>query len=79
MRSGDMRSRPLIERYAKDVMREPLYAMLEGRTNWINLSFLLWLVVFAAGFGAAVIWATPRRRLLNSVLTSWTRVARSVR
>jgi fatty-acid desaturase len=55
MRSGDMKSRPLIERYAKDVMRDPLYAMLERRKNWIKLSFLLWLVVFAAGFGAAVI------------------------
>jgi fatty-acid desaturase len=55
MRSGDMKSRPLIERYAKDVMRDPLYAMLERRKNWIKLSFLLWLVVFTAGFGAAVI------------------------
>ena len=26
-------SRPLIERYAKDVMRDPLYAMLERRKN----------------------------------------------
>jgi stearoyl-CoA desaturase (delta-9 desaturase) len=50
-----MRSRPLIERYAKDVMPDPLYAMLERGKNWIKLSFLLWLVVFAAGFGAAVI------------------------
>ena len=55
MRSGDMKSRPLIERYAKDVMRDPMYALLERRKNWINLSFLLWLVVFTAGFGAAVI------------------------
>ena len=55
MRSGDMRSRPLIERYAKDVMRDPLYAMLERRKNWIKISFVLWLVAFAAGFGAAVI------------------------
>jgi fatty-acid desaturase len=29
--------------------------MLERRKNWIKLSFLLWLVVFTAGFGAAVI------------------------
>jgi stearoyl-CoA desaturase (delta-9 desaturase) len=50
-----MWSRPLIERYAKDVMRDPLYTMLEHGKNWIKLSFLLWLVVFAAGFGAAMI------------------------
>jgi fatty-acid desaturase len=55
MRSDDMRSRPSIERYAKDVTRDPVYAMLERRKNWIKLCFLLWLVVFAAGFGAAAI------------------------
>ena len=51
MRSGDMRSRPLIDRYAKDVMRDPLYAFLERRKNWIKVSFLLWLVYFVAGYG----------------------------
>jgi hypothetical protein len=51
-----MKSRPLTERYARDVMRDLLYAMLERAKNWINLSFLLWLVVFIAGFGAPVIW-----------------------
>jgi fatty-acid desaturase len=53
LRSGDMRSRPLIERYAKDVMRDPLYAMLERGRNWIKLSFLLWLALFAAGYCAS--------------------------
>ena len=51
MRSGDMKSKPLIDRYARDLMRDPLYAMLERRKNWIKLSFLLWLVFFIAGFG----------------------------
>jgi fatty-acid desaturase len=51
MRSGDMRAKVLIERYAKDVIRDPLYAMLERRKNWIKISFLLWLVYFAAGYG----------------------------
>jgi len=50
MRSGDMRSRPLIERYAKDVMRDPLYAMLERRKNWSKISFLMWLAYFAGGY-----------------------------
>ena len=51
MRSGDMRSKPLIDRYARDIMRDPLYALLERRKNWIKLSFMLWLVYFAAGYG----------------------------
>jgi stearoyl-CoA desaturase (delta-9 desaturase) len=54
MRTGDMKSRPLIERYAKDVMRDPLYAMLERRKNWMSLSFLLWLVFFLTGYTSAV-------------------------
>jgi stearoyl-CoA desaturase (delta-9 desaturase) len=52
MRTGDMKSRPLIERYAKDVIRDPVYALLERRKNWINLSFLVWLVYFLAGYAA---------------------------
>jgi fatty-acid desaturase len=52
MRTGDMKSRPLIERYAKDVIRDPVYALLERRKNWINLSFLVWLLYFLAGYAA---------------------------
>ena len=48
MRTGDMKSRLLIERYAKDVMRDPLYAMLERSKNWMNHSFLVWLVFLLA-------------------------------
>ena len=52
-RAPDMKSGPMTERYAKDVMRDPLYALLERRKNWIKLTFLSWLMFFAAGFGAA--------------------------
>ena len=51
MRSGDMKSKPLIDRYARDLMRDPLYAMLERRKNWIKLSFALWLAFLALGAG----------------------------
>ena len=50
-----MKSRPLTERYAKDVMRDPLYAMLERRKNWITLGLLSWTVFFAGGIGAAAL------------------------
>ena len=52
MRSGDMRSKPLIDRYARDLMRDPFYVALERRKNWIKLSFVMWLAFFAAGYGA---------------------------
>jgi stearoyl-CoA desaturase (delta-9 desaturase) len=35
-------------------MRDPLYAMLKRSRNWITLSFLLWLIYFTVGFGAAI-------------------------
>lgn len=65
MRSGDMRSRPLIERYAKDVIRDPLYAMLERRKNWIKVSFLLWLVYFCAGSAAVMMLGGSARDALQ--------------
>ena len=48
-RSGDMKSKHLLERYAKDLMRDPLYAWLEGRKRWILVSFGIWGLLFAAG------------------------------
>ena len=46
----DMSRRPLIERYAKDIIRDPYYSWLERRSNWIKVALLSWLAFFAAGF-----------------------------
>ncbi|MDX2205750.1 MAG: fatty acid desaturase [Hyphomicrobiaceae bacterium] len=51
MRTGDMKSKALIDRYAKDLMRDPLYAWLERRKRWIVVSFLVWGLIFLAGAG----------------------------
>ena len=56
VRPPDMKPGPMTARYAKDVMRDPLYAMLERRKNWIKLTFLSWLAFFATGFAAASLW-----------------------
>jgi hypothetical protein len=32
----------------------PSTAMLERRKNWIKISFLLWLVYFAVGYGGVM-------------------------
>jgi stearoyl-CoA desaturase (delta-9 desaturase) len=42
----------MTERYAKDIMRDPLYAILDRKKNWIKLTLLSWVALFAAGFGA---------------------------
>lgn len=46
-RTGDMKSKPLLDRYAKDLMRDPLYAWLEHRKRWIIVSFAVWALLFA--------------------------------
>jgi fatty-acid desaturase len=80
MRSGDMKSRPLIERYAKDVIRDPLYALLERRKNWINLSFLIWLVFFLAGYAGALASGETIREALQfgTSLVVWGGALRTV-
>jgi stearoyl-CoA desaturase (delta-9 desaturase) len=44
----------LLQRYAKDVMRDPLYAFLERNHNWVALVAISWFAFFAAGWGAAL-------------------------
>ena len=45
-----MKPRLMIERYAKDVMRDPLYAALDHNKNWVYLTLLAWIAFFVAGF-----------------------------
>jgi fatty-acid desaturase len=51
VKKEDMTRAALIERYAKDVLRDPLYAWIERRNNWLWIALLVWLGLFAAGFG----------------------------
>jgi fatty-acid desaturase len=54
-RPPDMKPGPMTARYAKDVMRDPLYAKLERNKNWMKLTFYSWLAFFAFGFAAAAL------------------------
>jgi stearoyl-CoA desaturase (delta-9 desaturase) len=44
----------LVQRYAKDVLRDPLYACLERGGNWLLPIAVSWLVFFAVGWAAAL-------------------------
>ena len=46
----DMKRGPLIERYAKDILRDPFYAWLERRHTWLKIVLASWMAFFAAGF-----------------------------
>jgi len=70
----------LIDRYARDVMRDPLYAFLERKHNWVGLVVLSWLLFFAAGWGASLALGSTNAEALQfgaSVLV-WGVFVRSV-
>ena len=49
----------MIERYAKDMVHDPFYVMIERRKNWIKLTFLSWTAFFILAFAAAVLMGSP--------------------
>lgn len=55
VRPADMKPAVMIDRYARDLMRDPLYVSLERRKNWIKLTFASWLVLFLAGLAVALV------------------------
>jgi stearoyl-CoA desaturase (delta-9 desaturase) len=64
VRSADMKPAAMIDRYARDLMRDPLYAALERRKNWIKLTLASWLVFFIAGFVASLAGGGTSRQAL---------------
>jgi stearoyl-CoA desaturase (delta-9 desaturase) len=57
----DMRRGPLLERYAKDILRDPFYAWMDQRSNWVKICLISWIGYFAAGFGLAA-WSGAGER-----------------
>ena len=55
VRREDMKRGPLMERYAKDLLRDPFYEWLEHRNNWLRFSLMSWIAYFVVGFGAATL------------------------
>jgi fatty-acid desaturase len=55
VRPEDMKRGTVIDRYAKDVLRDPFYGWLENRKNWMKVGFAVWIALFAAGFCAAMV------------------------
>jgi fatty-acid desaturase len=55
VKKEDMTRSALIEQYAKDILRDPLYAWIETRNNWARIALLVWLGLFAAGFASVLL------------------------
>ena len=50
VKTDDMRRSPLIDRYARDIIRDPFYAWLERRSHWMIVGLFSWMAYFTAGF-----------------------------
>jgi stearoyl-CoA desaturase (delta-9 desaturase) len=44
-----------LQRYARDVMRDPFYAFLDRHLNWLTLIAISWLAFFGIACGAALV------------------------
>lgn len=53
VRPPDMRPAVMTDRYARDLLRDPLYVMLERRKNWIKITLVPWVALFLIGFGVS--------------------------
>jgi stearoyl-CoA desaturase (delta-9 desaturase) len=53
--NDDLKRGPLLDRYAKDIMRDTLCSWLETRFRWVWIVFLSWFVFFGGGFVAEII------------------------
>src|ERR1700736_3704084 len=54
VRTEGMDRKMLLDRYAKDIIRDPLYAWLERRHNWMKVGVASWFLYYAAGFAFVV-------------------------
>ncbi len=55
VKSDEMKRGPLAERYARDILRDPLYAWIGRNNHWLLITALSWGAFFGAGFGAAAL------------------------
>ena len=80
VKKDDMSRRPLIERYAKDIIRDPYYSWLERRNNWVRVALLSWLVFFIAGFAFVMLTggALPDAMRFGFSLVIWGGALRTV-
>ena len=71
VKRDDMRRGPLMVRYAMDVLRDPFYAWLERRKNWIKVALLSWLAFFALGFASAALMGEDLWSAVQFGLSLW--------
>jgi sn-1 stearoyl-lipid 9-desaturase len=71
---------PLIERYAKDIMRDPFYRWLDKRNNWLIVALASWIAYFIVGFAAAALSGAslPDSAQFGASVLVWGAILRTV-
>lgn len=59
VKNDDLHRYTIIDRYARDLQRDPFQAWLVRHDHWVYLFFTCWLLLFAAGFGALALMGAP--------------------
>lgn len=60
VKQDGLKAKPLLNRYARDLMRDPFYAWLHRSDNWIKVVVVSWLAFFVAGVVAAAALGADR-------------------
>ena len=76
----DMKRRPLTEKYAKDLMRQPFYAWFEKYYRWFLVVLVSWLLYFLAGYWTAILTGSsgPEATQFGWSLLVWGAALRTV-
>jgi fatty-acid desaturase len=64
------------DRYARDIIRDPFYVLLERLYVWIILGS--WAVFFAAGFAAALLWGDTAALQFGASIWLWGVIVRTI-
>jgi stearoyl-CoA desaturase (delta-9 desaturase) len=54
-RAPDMKPGAMVQRFARDLMRDPFHAWLERKNVWALVGLAFWALFFLAGLGAALL------------------------
>lgn len=70
----------LIERYAKDIVRDPFYRWLDERCNWLKIALVSWVVYFTVGFVGSKLFCTsvPDAVQFGASVVVWGAIVRTV-
>jgi fatty-acid desaturase len=80
VKDPELNRRKVIDRYARDLQRDPFHAMLIKHDAWIGFFFLSWAVFFASGLCAGIFlgWSFGEAVQLGWSLLIWGGALRTV-